>query len=88
MEKYTSNREIIAYYWELDTGDNKLTVKKETSIPKSEVVLLKKLNPSLEVPAFIFGCKYIRMGAGYFDEGDLAKEQSEFDLIINRLIAE
>jgi len=88
VEPYVSNKDIIAYSWELDTGDNKLTGEKEGSIPKSEVAIFKKINPSLEVPAFIFGCKYVRTGAGYFDENDLIKEQSEFDLIINRLIAE
>lgn len=88
IEPYVSDGDIIAYNWELDTGDNKVTAQKESSIPKSEVAIFKKLSPSLEVPAFIFGCKYVRMGAGYFDENDLAKERSEFDLIINRLIAE
>lgn len=88
IEPYLASEEITAYYWELDTGDNKLTLEKESSIPKSEVELFKSLSPSLKVPAFNFGCKYVRVGTGYFDEGSLASEESEFNLIINKLLAQ
>jgi hypothetical protein len=81
----TYNNEIVAYNWELDTGDNKLTLKKESSIPKSEAELFKSVSQSLEVPAFIFGCKYVRVGTGF---DDLASEQSEFNSVINKLLAE
>jgi len=87
VEPYLDNEAIIAYHWELDTGDNKLTTKKESSIPKSEVELFKSFSPSLKVPAFNFGCKYVRLGNGYFDENDLTSEQSEFDSVINKLLA-
>ncbi len=78
--------DIIAYHWVLDTGNNKLTVEEEKSIPKSEAELFKELNPSLKVPFFVFGCKYIREGAGYFEQDDLASEQSEFNIIISKLL--
>ncbi|MBW2980240.1 SurA N-terminal domain-containing protein [Candidatus Woesearchaeota archaeon] len=88
IEPYLDEGDIIAYHWELDTGDNKLTLKKESSIPKSEVQLFKSFSPSLKVPAFNFGCKYIRLGNGHYDENDLASEVAEFGSVINKLLAE
>jgi hypothetical protein len=94
IESHLDNKEIVAYHWELDTGDNKLTLKKESSIPKSEAEIFKGLSPSLKVPAFNFGCKYTRIGSkytrignGYYEDNDLASERAEFESVINKLLA-
>ena len=69
------NEDIIAYHWELDTGDNLLTEDVEKAIPKSEVEAFKKYSPDRAVPVFVFGCKYVRIGNGH---EDLALEEEEF----------
>jgi parvulin-like peptidyl-prolyl isomerase len=86
VDPYVAADKIVAYHLELDTGDDKLTFNKETSIPKAEAEIFKKYSPSLKVPAFIFGCKYVRIGTGYYEDKDIISEQLEMELIINRLI--
>jgi len=81
VKKYEDD--IIAYHWQLDTGDNTLTDDKETGIPKEEVDIFQKYNPNNTVPTYIFGCKYVRIGNAY---NTLEEEQAEFERIIEKLI--
>lgn len=77
---------IIAYNWQIDTGDNLLTDAKEEKIPKSEVEIYKKYNSAGSVPTFVFGCRYVRIGNGYEKENSLEEEEAEFRKIIEKLI--
>lgn len=74
---------IMVYHWYLDIGDNVITKEVEKGIPKAEIEIFKKYNPKLTVPTYIFGCKYIRIGNGYFT---LEKEKQEFKAVIEELI--
>ncbi len=85
-KEYADQGKIKAYHWELDKNDNLLTKEKETKIPDSEISILTGFNPEGYVPAFVFGCKYIRIGTGYEKEDDLAKEEAEFKEIIDKFL--
>lgn len=75
--------DIIAYHWQLDTGDNTLTEAKETGIPKKEIDIFQKYNPKSTVPTYIFGCRYIRTGNAY---KTLEEEKAEFKRVIELII--
>tara|TARA_Y100000310_G_scaffold315482_1_gene366067 strand:- start:15297 stop:17000 length:1704 start_codon:yes stop_codon:yes gene_type:complete len=88
VKDYIGQEKIIAYHWDVDTGDNTLTPELETSIPKEEVDIFKRYNPEGSVPTFVFGCRYKRIGNGYEAEDDLKAEEAEFREIIEKLLAE
>lgn len=75
--------DVIAYHWELDTGDNKLTSDKEEGIPTSEIDIFKEFSDG-KVPVLVFGCQYARIGS-YFGD-DIESEKNEFRLVIEELI--
>ncbi len=81
------NEKIAAYHWELDTGDNTLTETVEAGIPKAALDIFKKYSPKTAVPAFVFGCRYVRIGNGYEAENDLEAEEKEFRAVIEKLLA-
>jgi len=76
--------DIIAYHWQLDTGDNTLTDIEEKGIPKEEVEIFQKYNSKNTVPTYVFGCKYVRIGNGY---KTLEEEKAEFRMVIERLLS-
>lgn len=78
---------VIAYNWQIDTGDNLLTELIEEKIPKQEIEIYKKYNNAGSVPTFVFGCRYVRVGNGYEAEGSLDKEEAEFRKVIEKLIS-
>jgi len=75
--------DMIAYHWQLDTGDDILTDIKEEGIPKEEVEIFQLYNPKNTVPTYVFGCKYIRMGNAY---QTLEEEKAEFKRVIEKLL--
>lgn len=81
MNEYKDS--VIAYHWELDTGDNLLTDVKEEGILKDEVDIFKRYNSNSTVPTYIFGCKYVRIGNAY---KTLDEEEAEFKRVIELLI--
>lgn len=85
VKEYQKQNKIVAYHWELDTGDNTLTKEIETGIPKLELEIFKKYNPKSTVPTFIFGCKYVRIGNAYEEQKNLDAEKLEFENIANKL---
>jgi len=87
-KEYVERGEIVAYHWELDTGDNTLTQEIETEIPESETNVFKAFNPRNSIPTFVFGGKYFRIGNGYESTGSLALEEKEFKELIEKLIEE
>ncbi|UCG68369.1 MAG: DUF4215 domain-containing protein, partial [Thermoplasmata archaeon] len=86
VNEYVQSGEIIAYHWEVDTGDNSLTTKVETDVPQSELVIFKTFNPRGSIPTYVFGEKYWRIGNGYERKNDLVAEEYEFRTIIEKLI--
>lgn len=86
MKEYTDKGKIIAYNWEIDTGDDLLTDEQEEQVPPSELAVYKKFNPKGSVPTFIFGCRYYRIGNGFEGENDLAAEESEFRAVLDKII--
>jgi len=88
VSEYVSQGKIVAYHWELDTGDNTLTEQVETEVPASEKAVYQKFNPGGTNPTFVFGGKYYRIGNGYEREDSLEKEEQEFRAVIDELIKE
>ena len=86
MEKYVAEGKIVAYHWQLDTGDDTLTGEAEANVPESELAIFKKYSPRLGVPTFVFGCQYVRIGNAYELEGNLRAEKEEFEAVIEELV--
>ena len=87
VSEYVNSGKIVAYHWEVDTGDNTLTSATETSVPESELQVYQTFNPKGSIPTFVFGCKYYRVGNGYEQEGNLTAEEAEFRAVIETLLA-
>lgn len=86
MKELVAEGKIVAYHWELDTGDNTLTPEIETKVPDSEQAIFQQFNPGNTIPTFVFGCEYSRVGNGYEAQQDLASEKAEFLAVINELL--
>lgn len=86
VKKFVDEGKIVAYHWELDTGDNTLTADKETKVPDAAQTVYNEFNPDGSIPTFVFGCKYFRVGNGYEQTKDSAAEIAEFEAAINDLI--
>ena len=86
VNEYIVSGKILAYHWEVDTGDNTLTEEIELEVPKSELVIFQTFNPRRSIPTFVFGNKYWRVGNGYERKGDLKSEEVEFREIIDKLV--
>ncbi|MFA6919179.1 MAG: hypothetical protein WC244_03675 [Patescibacteria group bacterium] len=89
MAKYVKDGKIVAYHWETDEDDNTdntLTSSVEKQMPASAQAVYQEFDPKGLIPAFVFGCKYFRIGNGYEAKNDLASEVKEFDAIIKDLI--
>jgi len=91
VKKYVDENKIVAYHWELDIKDNLLTPTLEGNVPKLEASVFKQFNPGGGVPAFVFGCKYVRIGNGFEKDktdAELALEKKEFIEMIEKTIKE
>ncbi len=87
MKEYINQGKVVAYHWEFDTSDNSLTSAVETSIPAEQQAIYQEFNPEGYVPAFIFGCKYFRIGTGHERDGSgLDGEKAEFEALIAELL--
>lgn len=87
---YVKKRKIVAYHWELDTGDDLLTEEKEKAVPPEEERVFNEFNPHNSIPTFVFGCRYYRIGNGYEREGEpgKVKEEKEFRDLIEKILKE
>jgi thioredoxin-related protein len=84
---YVDDGKITAHHWVLDNGDDELTEGiKESVIPKRELGIYEKYNPTGSIPTFVFGCKYKRIGNGYEQQGNLKAEEAEFRAVIDELL--
>jgi thiol-disulfide isomerase/thioredoxin len=85
---YAREGKIIAYHWQLDTNDDTLTAKIETVIPSQELSIFEQFSSDDEIPAFVFGCKYYRIGNGFEKQNNLDAERTEFARIIEEVLKE
>jgi thiol-disulfide isomerase/thioredoxin len=83
-KEYVDKGLIVAYHWELDTGDNTITPEIEGEVPNSEVGIFQSFSGGY-VPAYSMGCRYVRVGNGHKQEG-LGAEEAEFRAVIEMLI--
>ena len=88
INEYVAQDKIIAHLWNIDIGDDDLTVKKELVVPSVEKAIHKKFNPKSSIPTFVFGCKYVRIGNAFEQQDNLAAEAKEFRAIIDKLVEE
>ncbi len=97
IKKYVDQNKIIAYHWEwiinnegtLVGVDDKLTTNIiEGTLPKTEEAIFNEFSPNTNVPAFVFGCKYYRIGNQFETQKDLNAEKAEFERIIEELLKE
>ncbi len=86
--EYSQEGKIAAYHWQMDRKDNTLTPEKESSIPKDHMEMFWSHSPQGGVPAFVFGCKYYRIGNAYERSDNLEAEEKEFRAVIDKLLAE
>ena len=78
---------VVAKHWEVDIGDDTLTVEFEGGIPTKELETFRELNPSGGVPYFVFG-NYVRSGTAFELQDDLEAEKEDFRLVIETLLKE
>jgi thiol-disulfide isomerase/thioredoxin len=91
VKEYVSQGKIVAYHWQLDSGDDLLSPEKETVVPGSESGIYSSFNPAGTVPTYVFGCKYYRIGNGFENQRnheELAKEKAEFERVIELVLNE
>jgi len=88
VEMYVDQGLIVAYHWEVDTGDDTLTVQDEDGVPVPEMDIFYEFNQRGLVPTYVFGCKYYRIGNGYESQNDLEAEAAEFMAVIEELLDE
>ncbi len=82
MTDYMKLGKIVAYHYDVETGDNLLTPEKESELPSLALNAYNEFSPNGGVPSFVFGCKYFRLGNGYSEEAGLRKEEGEFRAIL------
>lgn len=81
VKEFVGDGSIDTAHWNLDTGDNLLTIQKENGVPSSEVALFKEYSPNRLVPTIVMGCKYKLIGKLG------SEEEEEFKKILLKLIA-
>jgi thiol-disulfide isomerase/thioredoxin len=84
--EYEKAGKIKAYHFDLESGDNLLTTETESQLSPSAWAVYEEFSPDDAIPAFVFGCKYFRIGNGYENEDNLAEEEKEFRAIIEDLL--
>ena len=88
VKDYAEEGSIAAYHWQFDSKDNILTPDVEGSVPEEHISMFREYSPQGGVPAFVFGCKYYRVGNAYERSGDLQAEEEEFRAVIEKLLSE
>ena len=93
-KEYAEDGKIVAYHWQLDTGDDTLTEDVELAMPNAHEDIFSAYSMGY-VPTFVFGCKYYRIGTGYegqwqagelTEEEALQKEEAEYRQIIEDML--
>lgn len=84
--EYEKAGKIKAYHIDLESGDNLLTAEIESQLSPNAMAVYQEFNPEDAIPAFVFGCKYFRIGNGYEMEDDLEAEEKEFREAIDDIL--
>ena len=87
-KEYVDAGKIVAFHWEVDTGDNTLTEAVESNVPASELAVFNAFNPSGGIPTFVFGGRYYRVGNAFEQTDDLVSEEAEFRAMFDELISQ
>ena len=85
VREYSQKDLIVARHWVFDRKDDALTEMFEGEIPREEVELFLSSNQST-VPYFDFGCRFTRIGNGYYIRNLQEMEEAEFRAIIEELL--
>lgn len=88
VKPYVDEGLINAYIWELDTGDDSLTTGVETELPKKFTQLYNYFDTTQQVPFFVVGCRYYRLGTAYEIENDKIAEVAELKAVIEQMLKE
>ncbi|MBN1386556.1 peptidylprolyl isomerase [Candidatus Woesearchaeota archaeon] len=88
LERFDRSGELSAYVWQVDTNDDVMTPELESAIPQEELDLFRKYNPGNSVPAYLIGCKYLRIGNGHWENKDMASETLEIEAMFDEIIFE
>ncbi|VVB75360.1 Uncharacterised protein [uncultured archaeon] len=92
VKKYADENKIVAYHWNWIVtdanvpADDLLTPNFEGTMPASEKAVFDNFSPNGYVPAFVFGCKYYRIGNEFEQQNDLNAERAEFERVIQELL--
>lgn len=86
VREYEEFGKIIPIRWDMDTGDNALTSKIEDIVPAYDKRILRRYSKDSRLPTFVLGCKYYRVGTGYYHLRDLASEEKELEGALRELI--
>ena len=84
--EYADKGLVVAYHYDVETGDDLLTEAVETQIPDTHLSIGKQGDPDGYMPYFNFGCRYDRIGTGYEEENDLSAEAEEMCRVIEALL--
>jgi|GEM_PF-1399119 len=86
VKEWEEKGRIHPIRWDVDTGDNNYTTEVEESIPASDRKLFRMYSPEMEIPTFILGCKYYRVGSGYYEILDRASEKRDLEDAIREIV--
>ena len=88
VKPYVAEGKISAYLWNLDTGDNLLTeiIEPQGGIPRKHLQIFSHFDTQQQVPFFVMGCRYYRLGTAYEIEGGKEKEVAEMKAVIEQVI--
>lgn len=90
VKPYVAEGKISAYLWNLDTGDNRLTevIENKDDIPKKHLQIFSHFDTQQQVPFFVIGCRYYRLGTAYEIEDSKEKEVAEIKAVIEQMLKE
>jgi thiol-disulfide isomerase/thioredoxin len=87
--EYVAAGKVVAFHWQLDTGDDVMTAPVETAVPDSEWAVFDAFSLTGSVPAIVVGGKYYRVGSAYESFGNgLALEEQDLRAAIEEVIRE
>ncbi|MFH1239647.1 MAG: hypothetical protein V1672_00345 [Candidatus Diapherotrites archaeon] len=90
VKPYVAEGKISAYLWNLDTGDNLLTeiIETKDEIPRKHLQIFSHFDTQQQVPFFVIGCRYYRLGTAYEIENNKEKEVAEMKAVIEQMLKE
>jgi thiol-disulfide isomerase/thioredoxin len=87
VKDYVNAGQIVAHHWDFLSGDDSITDRQEAEMPVEEKNMFYADNyQNTTVPYFDFGCRFIRVGTGYYAQNRQDKEADEFQAVIEQLI--